>query len=478
MKRPLLLGLLATVLLAGAGAGVHAWRTGQQRAALAQASVPPRPDLATWSPELTQRLAACEARIRGGQDTLATLGELSRLYHANGFLAEAQQCYEGLEQLEPDNPRRLHRHATILAGYGDIEPARSRWRRARELAPDYRAVSLRLAELSIKADDFATARREYDAILAWFPDEPYAILGLARCEIQAERWSAALPLLERLVNQTSYQLGYDLLVTVYERLGRTADAERVRAMYRASGAFHDYTDPWMLELNDDCYSAYTLALASGAAELEQDYALATRRIERAIALAPAEGSLNFQYGRLLLRQKRYSAARSQFEQATRVTPGFSDGWAYLSTLLETLGDRAGAARVLADGLRACPDSPGLHLIHARNLVRDRNPEQAIAEFRTTIRLRPTEAEGYLGLATTLFQLGRQEEGLAEVDRALVAEPEHPAALSLRTFHALSNGNQPEAERWLRRLLRQPRSEARDREQFLQAYRQQFGRNFN
>ena len=478
MKRPLLLGLLATVLLAGAGAGVYAWWAGQQRAAVVQAAVPARPDLATWSPELARRLATCEARIRDGQDALAALGELSRLYHANGFLAEAQQCYEGLEQLEPANPRWLHRHATILAGYGEVDPARSRWRRARSLAPESRAVSLRLAELCIKADDFAAARREYDAILARYPDEPYAILGLARCEIQAERWSAALPLLERLVSQTSYQLGYDLLVTVYERLGRKADAERVRAMYRASGAFRDYADPWMLELNDDCYSAYTLALAAGAAELDQDYALATRRIERAIALAPTEGSLNFQYGRLLLRQKKYSAARAQFEQCTRVTPGFSDGWAYLSALLETLGDRAGATRVLAEGLRACPDSPGLHLIQARNLVRDRAPAQAIAEFRTTIRLRPTEAEAYLGLATTLFQLGRQEEGLAEVDRALVAEPEHPAALSLRTFHAISSRDQAAADRWLRRLLNQPRAEARDREQFLQAYRQQFGRDFH
>ena len=65
------------------------------------------------------------------------------MYHANGFLDEAGRCYQGLQQLDPAEPRWLHLHATILAGYGQIEPALALWKRVRELAPDYLPAQLR-----------------------------------------------------------------------------------------------------------------------------------------------------------------------------------------------------------------------------------------------------------------------------------------------------------------------------------------------
>ncbi len=477
MKRPLALGLAAALLLAaGGGAALH-WRNQQQRAEVLVASAPLAPDLSAWAPELGRRIAACEQRVHAGPDPLPALGELSRLYHANGFHAEARQCYEGLEQLQPDEPRWFHRHALILAGFGEIDEALRLWQHVAEIAPDYRPARLRLADLHIKADDFAAARAEYEKVLARFPAEPYAILGLARCEIQAERWSAARPLLEKLVAQTDFMLGYDLIVTMYERLGLTDEAARIRGMYRASGGYRDAPDPWLLELDDDCYNSYQLSLASGAAERNQDIPLARRRIEQAIAISPDEGTLHFQYGALLLRQKQYSAAREQFETATRISPTFSDGWAFLSSVLETVGDRDGALRVLAQGLKHCPNSPGLHLQNARNLMREHKVEEAIEQYRIAIRLRPNEADAYLGLATTLITLGRKEEGLEQVDQALVAEPEHPIALSIRAFDAILDGNELMARRWMQRVVDQPRSTDSDKQRLASAYRQQFGHDF-
>jgi cytochrome c-type biogenesis protein CcmH/NrfG len=110
-------------------------------------------------------------------------------------------------------------------------------------------------------------------------------------------------------------------------------------------------------------------------------------------------------------------------------------------------------------------------------LRDGSPEQAIPEFRDSIRLRPNEAAAYLGLATTLIGLGRNEEGIAAVDGALVAEPDHPAALSIRTFNAIVSGDELAAQQWMRRTANQPRVERKDLDQLKQAYQQQFGRMF-
>lgn len=478
MKRPRLLWISALLAVCALGlGGAWWWQQQTQRAAILHEAVPPRPDLSTWEPELAKRIAAGEQRIAAGDEPLAALAELSRLYHVNGFLTEARQCYEALEVLEPKEGRWFHRHAVILAGFGDIDGARSRWRRVAELAPDYLTARLRLADLCIKADDFAAAKAEYQTVLERFPNQPYALLGLARCAVDAQRWEEARLLLERVVALTNYKLGYDLIMSVYEKLGLTTEAARVRGMFRTFGAYRDPADPWLLELDDDCYNSFHLSLASGAAEIEGDLALARRRLERAIALAPEQGTLYFQYGNLLLKQKQYTAARAQFERCTQIQPTFSDGWAFLSSVLESVGDRAGSDRMLLEGLRNCPNSPGLHLQNGRRLMRDKRLEEALTEFRISARLRPNEADAFLALATTLIGLGRKAEGLEAIDQALVAEPEHPVALGIRAFDAIDSGNEASARQWLRRVRNQPRVEARDRDRLLSAYREQFGRNF-
>ncbi len=473
MKRnTLVLGLLGATLAAGGTGGFLWWRAQEQRAEAFAAAIPAQPDLSTWPAPMRQRIEAAERRL--STSPIEGLAELARLYHANGFFAEAAQCYTGLQQLEPQEARWYHLHATILAGYGDTEPALPLWRRAVALAPDYLPARLRLGDVYLKRNDFAAAERTYRDILATRPDESYAQLGVARCEFEAGRWEKARALLEPLVAKTNYMLGYDLIVTVFERLGMEEQARAVRGRARDSGAYRDPVDPWSDQLADDCYDTYRLSLASGAAQRNGDIPLAVRRIEQALALAPDQATLHFQRANLYLDTKAFGKARQGYERCTVLKPDFSDGWARLTYVCETVGDRPAADRALSEGLKHCPDSPGLHLQYARWLVRDKRPEEAVREFRESIRLRPNEADAYLGLATTLIALKRNEEGIAAVDQALIAEPSHPAALSIRTFNAIVGGNEPEARRWLRQAENQPRVERRDLDQLRQAFEQQFG----
>jgi tetratricopeptide (TPR) repeat protein len=475
MKRTtLVLGLLAAALLAG-GTGGYLWWRAQARAEIFATAIPVQPDLSHWPVQMRERVAAAERKLT--DSPLDGLAELSRLYHANGFFAEAAQCYAGLEQLQPAEARWYHLHAIILAGYGDAVPALPLWQRAVRLAPDYLPAHLRLGDVYLKLNDFAAAEKVYRTILATHPDEPYAQLGVARCLFEAGRWENARAILEPLVAKTNYMLGYDLIVTVFERLGREEQARAVRARNRDSGAYRDPVDPWVDQLADDCYDVYRLSLSSGAEQRHGNWDTALRRIEQAIALAPQQASLHFQLAGLHSARKSYTKARQGYELCTKLQPDFADGWAQFAFISELLGDRPTAERALADGLRNCPNSPGLHLQKARWLVRDKRPEEAIVEFRESIRLRPNEADAYLGLASACIGLGRNEEGLAAVDQALIAEPDHPGALGIRTFNAIVTRDELSARQWLRRCQNQPRVARKDLDQILQAYQQQFGRAF-
>jgi tetratricopeptide (TPR) repeat protein len=472
-KRRAIWALMVVVVGGLASAAYFWWRAGEQHAIVA-ASIPNRPDLRAFPTKMTQRVEACERRAQTGPDRIAALGELSRLYHANGFFAEASQCYQGLLQVDATDPHWSHRLATILAGYGQLGEALPLWRRAVKLAPDHVQARLRLGDALLKTNQNAEAAKVYAAVLEREPGNPYALLGLARIDIDAGRWDAARERLEVVVQQSNFGIGYDLLPTVYEHLGETIRAEEIRARYKASGAFYDVPDPWIDELIDDCYDTYRISAAAGTANHAGDTSAAIRILESALVLAPDKAVFQFQMGGFYLQLRDYANARRYFERCTVLAPDNADGWAQLTDLLMNLGEREASGRALAAGLANCPNSPGLHLARGHQLsLAGRFPE-AIQEFQETIRLRPQEADGYVELAGAYFQLNRIEEGVAELRKSLRIEPENPMALSALAFCAIKTGDQAGAREWLQHVRQQPRILQENREALGKLFREQFG----
>lgn len=470
--RLIVAGMAVVVAAAGWG-GLRWWQVRADREILA-AAIPATPDSSSWSDELRGRIADSARRARAGDNPVAALGELARLYHANGFFPEAIQCYGALEQLDPHEARWPHRHAVILAGFGEAEPALALWRRVVKLAPGYLPARLRLGDVLSKTNQLEAASDVYRGILADQPGEAYATLALARIDVEAGRWEAARPQLEAVFQQTGQTLGYDLIVTVYERLGMNDRAAEIRGQARASGAYRDPPDPWMDELFSDCYDLYRLSLAAGEANRTGDPATAVRRLERALQLAPDNSSIHFQLGTTLVEQRQFTRAREHLVRCTQLAPELADGWAHLHALLQTVGDRTAAGRALAEGLRQCPNSPGLHLTQARQLRNAGQLDGAIEEFKTSIRLRSNEADAYLELAGAYFTVGRAGEAVVELEKALAAEPGQPTALASLAAQAISSGDEAAARKWLRQARLQPRVPAGRLARMLEAFHQKFG----
>ncbi len=469
--------LLLTCLLVAAAGGAWWWQQAGSRRAGVMAALPPTPDLSAAPAEMRARIVAAGARARGRFSARKGLAELGRLYQANGFLEEAMRCYAGLEQLAPAEPRWPHLHATLLAGYGEIEPAAQLWRRVVQLAPDYVPAQLRLGDCLLKANRPDEAAAMYAGVLKRSPENSYALLGLARIDLEAGRWDKARERLETVVSRTNYELGYDLIVSLYERIGEGERAAAIRGSAKASGAYRDPPDPWLDELMDLCFDPYSLALAAGLAARTGEPAKAVRLLERAIDLAPADVSSRFQLGVVSAAQGNAAVAREQLERCTVLAPDFADGWAHLSALQARMGEKAAAERTLLAGLSHCPDSPGLHLMRARDLRGRGQIGAAINEYRNSIRLRPNEPDAYVELGNTYIEAGNDSEGIQQMRAALETDPGEPLALSILAFHAITTGGEVEARQWLARVARQPRVPHEQVARLLEAYRQAFGRNW-
>ncbi|HEY4246324.1 MAG TPA: tetratricopeptide repeat protein [Lacunisphaera sp.] len=475
-KRPILSLVGSAVIIAAVFAAWWWLRAGKIQSQIV-AVLPASPDVSDSPARLRDELSSAEAEARSRFHAYSGLVKLSRLYHANGFLNEAAQCYTGLEALDPSQPRWPHLHATILAGFGEIDAALALWQRVVTLDPKFIPAQLRLGDCQLKSNRPDAASATYSRVLTEDPPNSYALLGLARLDYEAGRWEKAQQRLETVVQQTNYTLGYDLIVTLYEKSGQTDRARAIRASQKASGAYRDPPDPWLDDLMDVCYDPYRLALSAGFIARNGNPAQAVQLLQRAIELAPDDVSSRFQLGTLSIEQKNFPVAREQLERCTRLAPGFADGWAQLSGLQTQLGETSAAASTLAAGLAHCPDSPGLHLMHARSLLKAGSNSEAIAEFRESIRLRPNEADAYIELANFLINLGRVDEAVRLLEQSLEAEPGNPMAISTLAFHAITTGDELSAQRWMAKVRNQPRVAREQAVQLRAAYEQQFGHPF-
>ena len=470
MKTGLKRAGVALLLAAGAAAGGWWWLEDDGRS-MVEAAIPAEPTDQDATGPFADALAVATARAREGRNRLSGLVELGQLYHANGYLEEAQQVYEALLDLEPTNPRWPHLWAIILAGYGDLHQARELWRRTIDLAPDYLPARLRLADSAFKDNAIEEASVAYQEILERWREEPYALLGLARIDFEAGRWQEALTRLERVVALTEYRLGYDLIVDVYERLGRKADADAVRAKIKASGAFREAPDPWMEDLIRLCFDPYRIALAAGA---QAEPAEARRLLLRAIELAPDEVSYRLQLSTLSMEQGNTSEALAQLTEMTRRWPTFADGWSRLALLQEQLGQHAAAARTIVDGLQQCPDSPTLHLKWGTTLRRAGRLAEAVPALQRSIELLPNESPAYVELAHVYVGLGDLSAGLSMLRRSVEVEPGNPAAITFLAFQAIAMADRAEADQWMAQVAQQPRVTPNAARVLRQNYARQFG----
>src|SRR5262249_24398382 len=103
---------------------------------------------------------------------------------------------------------------------------------------------------------------------------------------------------------------------------------------------------------------------------------------------------------------------------------------YIQTQIDSLlfGD---ALRELKIAMMVYPSSPDAHILLAQIYERQKNYDQAITEYTSSIALHPS-AESYMGLAKIHRTLNQNALALRSINEALRLEPDHSAALTMKT----------------------------------------------
>jgi tetratricopeptide (TPR) repeat protein len=457
--------------LAAGGWIVHALRL---RSAVL-GGLPAPPDASGLPRAFAEQLDAARRDAGGLFGPIEGLRSLSRLYHANGFYDEALQCYQTLRRLEPKEARWPHLEAAILAQFGRMDEARAREAVATVLAPRYLAARLRLGDELLKSNQTKAAFSSYEEALKIAPDDPYASLGEAKCNITDGKWEAARESLDGAIRKHPDFVGaLELQVTVAEHFGDQAAADTLNQLI-GTREFVDLPDPWLDGLMDDCFDAYRLSVAATVANFSGNRPRAERLLERALALAPNTGAFQRELAVFLSNDGDFAGARSHLEKAVALAPGDNDAWLLLYQLLARMGEAQAASRALSDGLANCPLSASLRLERGRRLMAAGLVDEAIAEFREAYRLKPSEAGPLVELARALFAARRGDEAVDALHEALKRQPEEPMALATLTFYSISTGDEQAALGWWAHVRRQPRTPQPMLDSLRQAYQQRFGR---
>ncbi|MEO7600487.1 MAG: tetratricopeptide repeat protein, partial [Opitutus sp.] len=171
--------------------------------------------------EFSVALDRARADVERAPQRAEPVRRLASLYQANGLLAEARACYQRIAELESGLSAQDHYALADLAlGLGDLETAKIELTRTLEREPNYLPAQIRLGEAFFKTGELDSAGKAYASALQVQADQPQAVVGLARCELQRGDDDAAVTRLERLVaDRPESAAAAGLLAQILERRG-------------------------------------------------------------------------------------------------------------------------------------------------------------------------------------------------------------------------------------------------------------------
>jgi len=447
----LALGLLAVTLVAVAFA-CRLWQR-QQLTAAALAGVAPSPDVSRWPAEFARRLQADESAIRAGRQPTEALARLATLYFANGFATEAGRALATLRQLDPQDARWPYLVADLKLRAGDNAAAEVALREVTALAPGYAPAWLKLGDLLQERSAFAEAERCYTQAAAATPGEVRAAFALISFEaFHGKRGDPRQELLQLVAAHPGIKPLHDLLAQMNEAAGDAAGAATQRRLAAATPRYLPLDDPWIDELYMDCFDPNRLSLLSGKMEREGRYEAAVARLNRAIALAPAEPALRNSLAQVRIVANQPEEAVTVLRQAVVDCPDDPALRERLAMLLRTGKRHDEALAVARAAVARWPQNAAMHTALGQALREAGQFEPALATLRTALELDPTQAEAYYATGYCLFATKHRAEAKVALGKALEIRPDYAEALQLRAALAIEEGDVAAAEDPINRLM--------------------------
>jgi HemY protein len=453
MTRPKIAALLLACVVLGPAA-FFGWR-GYRLPERVQAGLPAWPDLTGKPAVQGDLLARATALTRSRSTALAGVIELGRLYHANGYRAEAEACWRVLHREQPREARWTHALADLRRTAGD-SAAYSAWlTQTVTLAPDYSPAWLQLAGLAFKAGQLDPAERHYRRRLVLVPGDPHAQLGLVRVAQASGSADEARRLLEQVVrDDPKFSPGQNLYAELLAAAGDAAGARQHRWLGREAGRFREAEDPWLDELHAWCHDFDGLCLLATVAFQTDQADRAKSLLERAVRLAPDHPVGYELLGSLYRKTGDAARARDTLEAGLRAARAVQPSPSFYVALGETYGDLrqpVEALRIADMGLAQGGEPLELHDARGLALAALDRHDEAIAAFRVVLARLPNDANSHYNLGLSLLARGQPAEAQAAFKRCLIQQPTSLKALSVLGRWELQAGRLAAAGEYLQPL---------------------------
>lgn len=455
-RRHLLLGLGLVVLTLVVG--VSAWRLWrqQQLSAAALAGVAPGPDVTRWPVEFYRQLQAEEAAVRTGRQPTEALGRLAVLYFVNGFAAEASQALATLRQLDPKNARWPYLQADLRLRVADKPGAVTALREVTALDPAYAPAWIKLGDVLVEQAAYTDAERCYTAAVAAAPGDVHAGFALVSFEaFHGKRGDPRKELQQLVAAHPGIKPLHELLARMNEAAGDIAGANQQRRLAEAAKHYLPLDDPWIDELYVNCFDPNRLSLLAGKMEREGRYEAAVARLNRAIALAPAEPALRNSLAQVRIVADQPEEAVTVLRQAVTACPDDPSLHERLAMLLRTGKRHDEALAVVREALGRWPQDAALHTALGEALRAAGQMPAALNASLTALQLDPGQPEACYTAAYCLFAAGRRDEAKTYLAKALEIRPDYREALLLRAGMAIEEGDVVAAEDPINRLMAMP-----------------------
>jgi tetratricopeptide (TPR) repeat protein len=350
----------------------------------------------------------------------------------------------------------------------DVDRARERLARARELCPDHVFVWATQGQIALWVGDVEEARRCFERAIELDPDDEAGYRGLG----DLERGQGNLEEAERRYREATGRPrrsggAYRDLIDLYGD----------RELFRARERWVDGLVRHAIAIEPD--SAYDAWLAAGGAFLGNGaYDRAQECFDRALAIDPGSIEVYLQIGAVEFERKREPEAREAYRRAIELAPDAADGYRGMATVCELFehwdeavdwwqetaarreewaavsieavvhllikaGRHDEAERALLEGLAEYPDAAEIRsalrelaLVFLTKLDRH---DRALALYQQLREIKGPdfEAESHRMLGDLHYDAGAHEEAAAEFRRALELRVEAPTLLGLsRTLKRL------------------------------------------
>lgn len=446
-------GLIIVLVALGCGAAV-AWRW-YRLPERVQNALPAQPDFSGKPAIFSELVAKAAALARTRAHALEGVEELGRLYHANGYRAAAEACWQLLHREQPRDARWIYFQADLRRAASDYESVTALLNETVKLAPDYSPAWLWRANLELKTGQLDAADRDFQQRLALVPKDSHAILGLARVAQQRGQKDAARKLVEQLVRDAPrLSTGHNLYAEILSAAGDTDGVRKQRWLGRETERFREPDDPWLDGLNAWCYDftrLCVLAVIDGQTERGDK---GKSCIERAMKLEPGNPIGYELLGKFYRKAGDLEKARETFEQGLRVAKDHKPSPMYyvnLSEVYRQLKQPEEALRAVQRGLAENKDQLELYDALGVALADLNRQDEAIAAFREALAHSPNNSTSNYNLGMSLLVLGRQNEAYEAFKRSLILQPTFMKALSLLGRWEMEAGRLDAAADYLKAL---------------------------